>query len=120
MEVDSPSALGIGAASFFREGGDEAEKDRAESPTAELEAEPERPNKDYEILSIYRVRYIKNPLLRSSGFFYFFGDARFIFTKFEPFIVTFIFSRYEKVCKEYMCFIIVVNNANGVFSRHYC
>ena len=27
------SALGIEAASFFREGGDEAEKDRAESPT---------------------------------------------------------------------------------------
>ena len=27
------NALGIGAASFFREGGDEAEKDRAESPT---------------------------------------------------------------------------------------
>ena len=27
-------ALGIAAASFFREGGDEAEKDRAESPTA--------------------------------------------------------------------------------------
>ena len=33
-------ALGIGAASFFREGGDEAEKDIAESPTAELKAEP--------------------------------------------------------------------------------
>ena len=32
-------ALGIAAASFFREGGDEAEKDIAESPTAE----PERP-----------------------------------------------------------------------------
>ena len=30
------TALGIGAASFFREGGDEAEKDIAESPTAEL------------------------------------------------------------------------------------
>ena len=35
-------ALGIGAASFFREGGDEAEKDIAESPTAE----PERHDKD--------------------------------------------------------------------------
>ena len=34
-----PFALGIGAASFFREGGDEAEKDIAESATAE----PERP-----------------------------------------------------------------------------
>ena len=38
-ELAAPYALGIGAASFFREGGDEAEKDRAESPTAE----PERP-----------------------------------------------------------------------------
>ena len=37
--IRAPYALGIGAASFFREGGDEAEKDRAESPTAE----PERP-----------------------------------------------------------------------------
>ena len=43
------NALGIGAASFFREGGDEAEKDRAESPTAELEAEPERPRKNLRI-----------------------------------------------------------------------
>ena len=40
--IRAPYALGIGAASFFREGGDEAEKDRAESPTAE----PERPKKD--------------------------------------------------------------------------
>ena len=36
-----PSALGIGAASFWSE----AEKDIAESPTAELEAETERPGK---------------------------------------------------------------------------
>ena len=40
--IRAPYALGIGAASFFREGGDEAEKDRAESPTAE----PERPRKE--------------------------------------------------------------------------
>ena len=40
-----PFALGIAAASFFREGGDGAEKDRAESPTAELQAKTERPKK---------------------------------------------------------------------------
>ena len=34
LRASSPSALGIGATSFFREGGDEAEKDIAESPTA--------------------------------------------------------------------------------------
>ena len=38
--LEFSKALGIGAASFFREGGDEAEKDIAESPTAELKAEP--------------------------------------------------------------------------------
>ena len=37
-----PNALGIGAASFWSA----AEKDIAESPTAELEAETERPNKE--------------------------------------------------------------------------
>ena len=37
-----PFALGIGAASFFREDEGEAEKDIAESPTAE----PERPEKN--------------------------------------------------------------------------
>jgi hypothetical protein len=36
------TALGIGAASFWSA----AEKDIAESPTAELEAEPERPKKE--------------------------------------------------------------------------
>jgi hypothetical protein len=41
-----PKALGIGAASFFCGGEDGAEKDIAESPTAELEAEPERPKKE--------------------------------------------------------------------------
>ena len=40
-----PCALGIAAASFLREGGDGAEKDTAESPTAELEAKTERPKK---------------------------------------------------------------------------
>ena len=39
--VSSPFALGIGAASFWSV----AEKDIAESPTAELEAEPERHKK---------------------------------------------------------------------------
>ena len=34
LRASSPSALGIGAASFFCEGGDEAKKDIAESPTA--------------------------------------------------------------------------------------
>ena len=42
LRASSPYALGIGAASFFREGGDEAEKDIAESPTAE----PERPERN--------------------------------------------------------------------------
>ena len=37
-----PPALGIGAASFWSA----AEKDIAESPTAELEAETERPKKE--------------------------------------------------------------------------
>ena len=42
--IRSPSALGIGAASFFCGGEDGAEKDIAESPTAE----PERQEKkDY-------------------------------------------------------------------------
>jgi hypothetical protein len=40
------TALGIGAASFWSE----AEKDIAESPTAELEAEPERPKKEIQNL----------------------------------------------------------------------
>ena len=40
------NALGIEAASFFREDEGEAEKDIAESPTAQLEAEPERPEKN--------------------------------------------------------------------------
>ena len=34
LRASSPFALGIGAASFFREDEDEAEKDIAESPTA--------------------------------------------------------------------------------------
>ncbi len=40
------TALGIGAASFWSA----AEKDIAESPTAELEAEPERPKKEIQNL----------------------------------------------------------------------
>ena len=40
--LSSTIALGIGAASFWSE----AEKDRAESPTAELQAETERPRKE--------------------------------------------------------------------------
>ena len=36
LRASSPSALGIGAASFFRRSEAEAKKDRAESPTAEL------------------------------------------------------------------------------------
>ena len=46
--IRAPYALGIGAASFFREGGDEAEKDIAESPTAE----PERPEKNFRNLEL--------------------------------------------------------------------
>ena len=42
LVFSSPSALGIGAASFFCGGEDGAEKDIAESPTAS----PERPKKD--------------------------------------------------------------------------
>ena len=42
----SPKALGIGAASFAKRSDNGASKDIAESPTAELYAETERPNKD--------------------------------------------------------------------------
>ena len=50
-----PFALGIGAASFARRKLErrrklKASKDIAESPTAELEAEPERPKQNFRIL----------------------------------------------------------------------
>ena len=46
LRASSPFALGIGAASFFREGGDEAEKDIAESPTA-IAGTPKERLQDY-------------------------------------------------------------------------
>ena len=48
-------ALGIGAASFWSG----AEKDIAESPTAELEAEPERPKKeDYKSIRLHDYKLL--------------------------------------------------------------
>ena len=45
LYIGDSNALGIAAASFAERSDSGASKDRAESPTAELEAEPERPKK---------------------------------------------------------------------------
>ena len=45
LYIGVSNALGIAAASFAERSDSGASKDRAESPTAELEAEPERPKK---------------------------------------------------------------------------
>ena len=45
LYIGASNALGIEAASFAERSDSGASKDIAESPTAELEAEPERPKK---------------------------------------------------------------------------
>ena len=55
LEIVASDALGIGAASFWSG----AEKDIAESPTAELEAETERPKKeDYKSIRLHDYKLL--------------------------------------------------------------